>query len=249
MSDIPYKLPQLTNIDVFDTIHTILHVHTYDTVYKTIQIDSVLSYKNFQETLSYYSTMFNMALIICTVVIACFTLCSVVKYVLDREKLKNLEKEAEILKIKFKELNNIKVAHSEHIIQLWLNLARFMKAKGDVQFEYIGYMQVLDVLGKDFYKEDLYLVIDSNLTKRLIEIGTYDHKYASESSCLDEVVCLKRLKEYIEKELEEKNEPIKNFVEDLQKLINLRLEQSPSPPKKQKWCIVKQFQKLFKKKK
>lgn len=245
MPDIPYKLPTLTCTDYSDTIYTYLHIHSYDTVYKTIQIDSVLTYKNFQETLSHYSSMFNWCLGICTVVLAAFTLYSVIKFVIDRSKLKDLEKQADLLKTKFEELNNIKVIHSEHIIQLWLNLACFMKKKGETKFEYFGYMQTLDVLGKDFYKEDLYPVIESNITKRLIELGTYDLRHSSESSCLDEINTLKRLSDRLEKEFQEKNESLCEFIEDLQKLISIRLKQ-PDPPISK--CCFCNFLKIFKRK-
>lgn len=228
MPDIPYRVTHLPNINHCDTIHTIIHVHKYDTVHTTVNVDvdSLIAYTKFRESLSDYSTMFNWALVLCGVVLAAFTLYSVIKFIIDELKIKSLEKSVDELSKKVIGINSINSFYSEQIIQVWLNLGILFGKKGDERFEYIAYMQVIDVLGKVFNREDFITVKASPLISRLKEIGLPDQRNIAESSILDEIDSIKRLANCLENKDDE-------FKKELEKLISIRLQRSTS--KKECW--------------
>lgn len=87
-------------------------------------------------------------------------------------------------------------------------------------------MQVIDVLGKVFNREDFITVKASPLISRLKEIGLPDQRNIAESSILDEIDSIKRLANCLENKDDE-------FKKELEKLISIRLQRSTS--KKECW--------------
>lgn len=234
MPNIPYRLPQLTNTSFCDTIHTFIYVHKYDTVHTTINVDvdSLIAYSNFRESLSDYSTMFNLCLIVCTVVLASFTLYSVIKFVYDNYKINELKKnlesriqEFDSMKNKLEKIKNVNYMHTEHIIQMWLNLSRVFRKKNDEEFEYIAYMQIIDALGKNFNKDDYNLAKQSFFIKQLKKLKPRNNGLF-ESGTLEEIDSIKRLIECLKA-----YEGEQDFIKDLQSLICSRLHQPVSEKK------------------
>lgn len=220
---LPYVFPLVEDVHYSDTIHSLLYIHEYDTIHTSVvvHVDSVMSFSLFKDCESFYSTLFNWLVGVCAVVLAAFTLYSVIKFFLDREKIKTLEKQVDNMVAKLAKFENINCFHSEHLIQLWLNLGRLMGKNGDAEFEYISYMQVLDILGQNFNEEDYNLVKEAKITERLKKIN-YGNRLSCESGALDEIKSLENLIKVLDG-AKEKND----FLDDLKSLVAMRLNNTP----------------------
>ena len=225
MEEYSYIMPLIHKPEDVGCVFKVVKTVHYDSI--VTRIDSIASSSVLTQVHDFYASSFSNLLEVISIAITIAIALLGVKIWIDHEEIKefkerisNFEERLKIVNEKITIFEKMKHSYTEHIIQMWLNLGRLKEREGNERFAYMCFMNVLDLLGQDFHKEDYDVIKCGGMIKKLKEKDTYKRR-TGECSPSDEIKSIRRVVDKLKEMPDEKE-----TIADLNDLINARLAQS-----------------------